>query len=76
MRGGLQITVKIINMYIHKGFSGPGVEPEREWGATAAAKVTLYRHPAPPEVDGFFATQKTTWSGCWGSSGRCLSADP
>lgn len=48
MRGGLQITVKIINMYIHKGVSGPGVEPEREWGATAAAKVTLYRHPAPP----------------------------
>lgn len=48
MQGGLQITVQIVNMYIHKGVSGPGVEPERGWGATAAAEVTLYRHPAPP----------------------------
>lgn len=48
MRGGLQITVKIINMYIHRGVSGPGVEAERGSGATAAAEVTLYRHPAPP----------------------------
>lgn len=74
MRGGLQIIVKIINMYIHKGVSGPGVEPEREWGPTAAAEVTLYRRP--PEVDGFFTTEKTTWSGGWSASGRCLSPDP